>query len=740
MSKFKLTSPFTLGAIASLGAMSILGAPIGAPLMLGALGLVALGRNNVNAVQTFSIEATPHASHEPVELADNDLSHYDEEAAQDDMTAQVNSEDAADLADIHISNTEQQEQLSSDPDSFISRKLLTNSPTSSPGPLPEYVVNNGNSSGIYSFLAALSYVNSIGGAHNITFGPGAYGKISLLASNTAITTTIPIDLAGLSPLGFTLDGGGSLRYIYSQVTTPTGFTFTSSLKNGTFSLYHSYLRNTAAGSMTINVNDETNFFLLSGSTFWNNAAGNMIINVNEEASISLSSSSFYNSATGALTTNVNEGTSISLNSSHFRNNALGVMLTNIYGGGLLSMDAGAAFYGSAVIVKANATLSMGSGGSYFGGSSLALMPSSTFMAVIGGNSLPMQFMTCPSPSYCTTPKNSTAAIEGATLNIVSYQILNSLQGNNYTIITIADGSSITGNFGLFQFNGSSFNIPYKVYYTPSPTVIKSITVGFSLTPAPTITPTFDPTTASPSHSPSLTPTKEPTLDPTQAPTRIMLATHCKPMSIHPKECAPAKNCTVVYSQNSTVIKAIASPCDLECFMPLNCSVTTPFESYLKPTSGLPILKPSNAKLPWRGYDCGPKEFIGCKASLNTTFPEISNTTNPSIILVKGNVKCSIIIFQCNLTCVTPSTSTAKGYEGGGESRRLLGIENGEESLEEKKEENPNTSPDPQDLQDSFSMSQDDIPESDTQIYSLDTSISSELLGMNQEELQGDLVS
>ena len=144
MSKFKFTSPFTLGAIASLGAMSILGAPIGAPLMLGALGLVALGRNSASAIELFSPKTAPLASYVPPEAASNNLSptdyvdytEYNEEELEDGDSTQ-DSVPANDLV-----TAEQDKSLQSDLSS--SRKLFTSAPT--PSSLPAYVVNNGNSS------------------------------------------------------------------------------------------------------------------------------------------------------------------------------------------------------------------------------------------------------------------------------------------------------------------------------------------------------------------------------------------------------------------------------------------------------------------------------------------------------------------------------------------------------------------------------------------------------------------
>jgi hypothetical protein len=69
--------------------------------------------------------------------------------------------------------------------------------------------------------------------------------------------------------------------------------------------------------------------------------------------------------------------------------------------------------------------------------------------------------------------------------------------------------------GILKFNGSNISLPYKVYYTPSPTIITNVIVGFPA--APTLSPTFQPSKA-PSKEPSLAPTYEPSLEPSTSPT------------------------------------------------------------------------------------------------------------------------------------------------------------------------------------------------------------------------------
>ena len=262
------------------------------------------------------------------------------------------------------------------------------------------------------------------------------------------------------------------------------------------------------------------------------------------------------------------------------------MLTNIYSAGLLSIDTGAAFYGSAVIVKANATLSSGKGGSYFGGSFLTLMPNSTFTAIIGSGSLPMQFMTCPTgaPSYyCNTPKTSNATVEGAILDIVSYQPLPLLQGS-YTIITITAGSTLSGNFGLLQFNGLSLSLPYNIVYSPNSSYITSISVLFH-TSAPTLSPTKLPSlmpSQKPSPAPSAMPTTEPSLEPSNEPSDMPSTAPSKPPSSLPSwSPTPAPSTENPVTENP-LIEPSPFPTDLP-------SAIATFLSTLSPTMQRAIL-------------------------------------------------------------------------------------------------------------------------------------------------------
>jgi len=215
--KFKFTSPVTLGAIVAVGAISVLGAPIGAPLMLGALGLVMLGRSGAGGVQAFNQEDAPFTPYAP-ELGYDDLSsigHADyekyaghtndnEELTQDDIiTNNLDTKDkkiARDKKNKIRSELETEKDLPGSNDIHSSRKLLTDVPTDSPVntlaptpapsllPLPAYVVNNGASIGPNSFPDALAYVDSQGG--NLTFGLGAHNQTCMLTSTMQITESV----------------------------------------------------------------------------------------------------------------------------------------------------------------------------------------------------------------------------------------------------------------------------------------------------------------------------------------------------------------------------------------------------------------------------------------------------------------------------------------------------------------------------------------------------------------------
>jgi hypothetical protein len=190
-----------------------------------------------------------------------------------------------------------------------------------------------------------------------------------------------------------------------------------------------------------------------------------------------------------------------LSSGNFANYGSGIATTTIHNGGLLSMSTGAAFFGTKVVIEGGATFVSGIKVVSFCGSSLTLLYNATHKAMIGAGSQPIEIVT-----WTYNGHTSNVTLGGATLDVVSYEPLDSLQGNNYTILTADSGSSISGQYGALQFNGVNTSIPYTVSYDPNSSSITSVNLIFS------------PTTSSPTYAPSLEPSLPPSETPTTEPT------------------------------------------------------------------------------------------------------------------------------------------------------------------------------------------------------------------------------
>jgi hypothetical protein len=391
----KLKSPFVLGALASLGAISILAAPIGAPLMLGALGLVALGRNGVSGAigeplfnQESEVESDPESDPHLHSLERNSfntkpwtdnpdsehevLSDYPSFIGEDEGGEErEESEGGENQVAVEYKQEELLQSEAYDKSSQNSRKLLTTTPTSAPTAPPAYLVNNSYSNALVanSFPAALAYVDGQVGIPAITFGSGAYGQTyNTFGNRLYVTHPITINVAGLSPAGFSIDGNNKNDGILATGSS-TGLTFTSSSGNG-------------------------NFEFKNFSLFANVGSGSMTTTVNTGATLTLSAGSLLENYGTTMTTTVNTGATLALSESgYFYNAGSGAGITTINSGGLLSMDTGAGFFGSNVVIAGGGTFASDIGGATFYGSSLSLLPSATHMAAIGSSSRSVQMAT-----------------------------------------------------------------------------------------------------------------------------------------------------------------------------------------------------------------------------------------------------------------------------------------------------------------------------------------------------------
>lgn len=551
--------------------------------------------------------------------------------------------------------------------------LATNSPTSSPT-LPSYVVNNGLASGANSFPAALAYVDGLAGTQDVTFGLGAYNQTCRLTSSMAITSAISLNLAQMSPKGFAIDGGDS--YYITAGSTSTSLNFGSSTGSGEFSFinsgfmsasssiditsavregatlilsegsYFALTGSPSSGDIITTVSTGATLTLLEGSYFaitGSKATGDIITIVNTGATLALSDGSYFATASSttksSMTTTVNAEAALTLSSGSYCSSARSTGTATINSGGLLFMDTAAEFEGTTVTIAAGATFASGAGGAFFGDSSLTFSSNATHLVTIGAGSQPVQLVTWSGGT-------STATLGGATLNIRSDQNLYSLLGYNYTIMTAASGSSISGQYGLLQFNGSSINLPYKVYYTPSPTLIKNITVGFPIPPStlapskqPSASPSKEPSASpsklpskAPSYEPSSIPSKEPSTEPSKIPTKVPSSTPSKlptnTPSIEPSSTTPSKepsNSPSKIPSNQPSGEPTAKPSVQPSKEPSSSPSTLPTSKpTIEPSTTAPTNKPS--KEPSNSPSAFPSKVPSAAPS---SVPSLMTTTEPS---------------------------------------------------------------------------------------------------------------
>lgn len=432
----------------------------GAPLALGALGLVALGRSGVSAaVQAFTAEHNPLISSPLENMQDEDLN-------DDELNADNAAEWAAD--DVLRAPSEELEKSASS----NSRELLTNAPT----PSPTQVINC-NPSGTGSFLGALTNARNSGGVLPVTIGTSAIGcNINLNTNINSVSSIITIDVAGTGSTGFTIGSGYS--YIFFTGSNPVGLNITSSSGTGSITFGSDLcLYQNGAGIFNFIVGSGLTSTFSNGASIFNSAGSNVNIYVKSNGTMIWKDQSYIYNSAGGITTNVDSGGALIMsNGGYFMHQGAGAGIANIQG--LLSMDKGngksynTAFYFMKVIVGSNGTLVSGVGGSAFM-SSASVLANGTHQVAIGSDDYVVQL-------GVFGPITSNATL-GGLLNLVSYRSLASLQGNNFTIWKANPGNKISGQYSALKFNGSDINLPYNIFYTK-----ENVTVFF---------PTFSPTTS-----------------------------------------------------------------------------------------------------------------------------------------------------------------------------------------------------------------------------------------------------